>query len=76
MTRVGNHTCPLFRSAVRRTGTLAATAMRRVDAWRMVQRRAAELGMKVKIGYPANEGMPVWSILLLPPIGEHPIRNP
>jgi integrase len=29
---------------------LAATAMHRVDAWRMVQRRAAELGMKVKIG--------------------------
>jgi integrase/recombinase XerD len=25
-------------------------AMHRVDAWRMVQRRAAELGMKVKIG--------------------------
>jgi integrase len=41
---------PLFRSAVRRTGTLAATAMHRVDAWRMVQRRSAELGMKVKIG--------------------------
>ena len=33
-----------------RTGTLAATAMHRVDAWRMIQRRAAELGMKVKIG--------------------------
>jgi integrase len=38
------------RSAVRRTGTLAATAMHRVDAWRMIRRRAAELGMKVKIG--------------------------
>jgi integrase len=24
--------------------------MHRVDAWRMIQRRAAELGMKVKIG--------------------------
>lgn len=41
---------PLFRSAAGRTGTLAATAMNRVDAWRMVQRRAAELGSKVKIG--------------------------
>jgi integrase/recombinase XerD len=46
----GDDKSPLFRSGVRRTGTLAATAMHRVDAWRMVQRRAAELGMKVKIG--------------------------
>jgi integrase/recombinase XerD len=46
----GDEKSPLFRSAVRRTGTLAATSMHRVDAWRMVQRRAAELGMKVKIG--------------------------
>jgi site-specific recombinase XerD len=46
----GDDKSPLFRSAVRRTGTLAATAMHRVDAWRMVQRRAAELGLKVKIG--------------------------
>jgi site-specific recombinase XerC len=41
---------PLFRSAIGRTGTLAATAMNRVDAWRMIQRRAAELGLRVKIG--------------------------
>lgn len=41
---------PLFRSAVGRTGALTATAMHRVDAWRMIQRRAAELGSKVKIG--------------------------
>jgi hypothetical protein len=41
---------PLFRSAVRRTGVLAVTAMHRVDASRMIQRRAAELGMKIKIG--------------------------
>jgi site-specific recombinase XerD len=46
----GDEKSPLFRSAVRRTGTLAASAMHRVDAWRMVQRRAAELGLKVKIG--------------------------
>jgi integrase len=46
----GDEKSPLFRSAVRRTGTLAATAMHRVDAWRMIQRRAAELGMKVMIG--------------------------
>jgi integrase len=36
--------------AVGRTGTLTATAMNRVDAWRMVQRRAAELGTRVRIG--------------------------
>ena len=41
---------PLFRSAAGRTGALTATAMNRVDAWRMVQRRAAELGMKGRIG--------------------------
>jgi hypothetical protein len=41
---------PLFRSAAGLTGALTATAMNRIDAWRMVQRRAAELGMKGKIG--------------------------
>jgi len=41
---------PLFRSAVGRTGVLTETAMNRVDAWRMIQRRAAELGLRVKIG--------------------------
>jgi site-specific recombinase XerC len=43
----GEPKSPLFRSGVRRTGTLATTAMHRVDAWRMIQRRASELGMKV-----------------------------
>jgi hypothetical protein len=46
----GDERSPLFRSAVRRSGTLAARAMHRVDAYRMIQRRAAELGLKVKIG--------------------------
>jgi len=41
---------PLFRSAVRRTGVLTETPMHRVDAWRMVQRRAADLGTRVRIG--------------------------
>ena len=41
---------PLFRSAVGRTGTLTNKPMNRVDAWRMIQRRAAGLGMKVRIG--------------------------
>ena len=31
---------PLFRSAVGRTGTLTDKPMNRVDAWRMIQRRA------------------------------------
>jgi hypothetical protein len=34
---------PLFRSAVGRTDTLTEKPMNRVDAWRMVQRRAADL---------------------------------
>jgi site-specific recombinase XerC len=46
----GDDRSPLFRSAVGRTGVLAATAMHRVDAYRMIQRRAAELGLTVKIG--------------------------
>lgn len=41
---------PLFRTAAGRTGTLTDTPMNRVDAWRMVQRRAEGLGFRVKIG--------------------------
>jgi integrase len=41
---------PLFRSARGKTGQLTGEAMHRVDAYRMIQRRAADLGMKVKIG--------------------------
>jgi integrase len=41
---------PLLRSAAGRTGTLTENPMNRVDAWRMIQRRAAALGFKVKIG--------------------------
>jgi integrase len=46
----GEPKSPLFRSAIGRTGTLAATAIHRVDAWRMIQRCSGELGLKVKIG--------------------------
>jgi integrase/recombinase XerD len=41
---------PLFRSASGRAGTLTGKPMNRVDAWRMIQRRAADLGTRVKIG--------------------------
>jgi site-specific recombinase XerD len=41
---------PLFRSASGRTGELTPKAMNRVDAWRMIQRRAGGLGLRVKIG--------------------------
>jgi integrase/recombinase XerD len=41
---------PLFRSAAGRTGTLTEKPMNRVDAWRMIQRRAADLGTRVKFG--------------------------
>jgi integrase len=40
----------LFRSAAGRTRALTATAMNRVDAWCMIQRRAAELGTRVRMG--------------------------
>ena len=41
---------PLFRSAAGRTDMLTDKPMNRVDAWRMVQRRAADLGMRIRIG--------------------------
>jgi integrase len=40
---------PLFRSAAGRTGTLTDKPMNRVDAWRMIQRRAAELGTRASV---------------------------
>src|SRR4051812_3169758 len=41
---------PLFRSAIGRTGILTGKPMNRIDAYRMVQRRAAALSMQVHIG--------------------------
>lgn len=41
---------PLFRSAAGRTGALTDKPMHRVDAYRMIQRRAADLGTRGKIG--------------------------
>jgi integrase len=41
---------PLFRSAAGHTGMLTEKPMNRIDAWRMIQRRAAQLGLRVKIG--------------------------
>ncbi len=46
----GNGKARLFPSAIGRSGTLGLTAMNRVDAYRMVQRRAAALGTPVRIG--------------------------
>ncbi len=41
---------PLFRTAAGSTGTLTDKAMNPVDVWRMIQRRAAKFGIKVRIG--------------------------
>ena len=41
---------PLFRSAVGKTGVLTDKTMNRVDAYRMVRRRTAEAGFKIKLG--------------------------
>jgi site-specific recombinase XerD len=46
----GEGKSPLFRSAAGRTGALTENPMHRVDAWRMIQRRAEGLGFRVKIG--------------------------
>ncbi|MGE0279041.1 MAG: tyrosine-type recombinase/integrase [Rhizobiaceae bacterium] len=41
---------PLFRTARGRTGTLTGEPMHRIDAYRMIRRRAAEAGFKQKLG--------------------------
>jgi site-specific recombinase XerD len=41
---------PLFRTAAGKTGSLTDNAMHRVDAYRMIRRRTAEAGFKVKLG--------------------------
>ena len=41
----------MFRSAAGRTDMLTEKAMNRVDAWRMVQRCAADLGERIRVGY-------------------------
>jgi site-specific recombinase XerC len=41
---------PLFRSALGRTGRLGDAAMHRIDAYRMIRRRSAEAGFRVKLG--------------------------
>jgi integrase/recombinase XerD len=41
---------PLFRSAAGKTGMLTDRPMNRVDAYRMIRRRTAEAGFKVKLG--------------------------
>jgi site-specific recombinase XerC len=40
---------PLFRSALGRTGLLTDRPMHRVDAWNMIQRRAAAAGLETRI---------------------------
>jgi site-specific recombinase XerD len=41
---------PLFRSAAGRTGELTDKPMNRVDAYRMIQRRADDAGLRIRIG--------------------------
>jgi site-specific recombinase XerD len=41
---------PLFRSAVRRGDALTASAMHRIDAYRMVRRRTADAGFTQRLG--------------------------
>jgi site-specific recombinase XerD len=41
---------PLFRTMAGSRGTLTQNAMNRIDAWRMIQRRATTCGLKVRIG--------------------------
>jgi site-specific recombinase XerD len=41
---------PLFRSAIGKTDVLSEKPMNRVDAYRMVRRRTADAGFKIKLG--------------------------
>ena len=41
---------PLFRTAAGKTGNLTGNSMHRVDAYRMIRRRTAEAGFKIKLG--------------------------
>ena len=41
---------PLFRSAAGRTGELTDKPMNRIDAYRMIQRRADDAGLRIRIG--------------------------
>lgn len=41
---------PLFRAALRKTKTLSSRPLSRTDAWCMVRRRAADLGLETAIG--------------------------
>jgi integrase/recombinase XerD len=45
-----NGKTPLFRSALGETGVLTDKPMNRVDAYRMVRRRTADAGFRVKLG--------------------------
>jgi integrase/recombinase XerD len=46
----GDKDGPLFRTAVGKTGELTGNAMWQQDAYRMIQRRAADAGIKTRIG--------------------------
>ena len=41
---------PFFRSAIGKTGVLTEKPLNRIDAYRMVRRRTAEAGFKIKLG--------------------------
>ena len=46
---VGERKSPLFRTTRGRTGILTASGMTRVDAWRMIRRRACAAGLDVAV---------------------------
>jgi hypothetical protein len=55
--RRGDGKGPVFGSAVGKTGTLTATAMNRVEAYRMIRRSTAEAGFENRLGcrvFPAT----------------------
>lgn len=45
----GERKSPLFRSARGRTGVLTAEGLTRVDAWRMIRRRAHDAGLDAAV---------------------------
>jgi site-specific recombinase XerD len=46
----GQGRTPLFRSTIGKTGILTGLPMHRIDVYRMIRRRAVDIGLQVKIG--------------------------
>lgn len=69
----GERKSPLFRSARGRTGSLTAVGLTRVDAWRMIRRRAKDAGLDMAVGCHTFRATGITAYLVrLAETGENP----